>query len=260
MNRNLLPFQRRIILLLGAHRRGLTTTAVVALGFGALMVAAGPEGPVIRRLSGAVASCMAVAAPIIMAGRVRHVGEAQWALWVQRPVSVVRVELLHFLEAWAASMGIVVLVAMTSLVGSGGGGSTSVTNLLAGLAGLVLLPLALGAVTFGFSAWLGRAGRIAAFVVFGASVMHEFLLAASVLSTAGDGGSVWSAMANAVLFPVPAMVRIADFGAGAATATALWISVGWLVSYACAWVLIGLAGIRWTVATGGAAADRGSGE
>lgn len=263
MSACLLPFHRRVFLLFREHARALGVVAVASGLFGAVSSTAG--------VLSMIATGLILACPVLLAGG--GLAGPETAQWIQKPVGALRFELLRLWEAWAASTGLVLV--MSLLAGMAGGIEANrdlLHTAVAGVAGACLVPLLLGAVTFGFSAWLGRAGRVTAVAWFAAAgvlgVMAfiasqppaspvdpalPFFTAARVL--VGSGALL--ELVEMALPPFAAFPDIADFSNGLATPGALLRSVAWIASYSAAWVLVGVAGIRWRLHTGRVARARG---
>ena len=260
MNRPLLPAHRRILLLYRCHAKALGIVVLVALGLSTMLSLTESDVSWLARTSGLVATVVVLALPVILAADVRTLTGPEGALWIQKPVGVVPFQLARFAEAWVAAAGVGLAFALVAVLASAETPWRDPGRLAVILASPCLYALVVGAATFGLSAWLGRAGRVAVVGLLVASLV--FGLQRALASVPGGPGAVdglWVVVVETVLIPVEALVTISDFGEGAAPAAAMWRAVTWLLGYAAAWVLIGVAGIRWTLASGRVARPSPSG-
>lgn len=161
-------------------------------------------------------------------------------LWLQKPIDPVVYYLNRFLEGLSITLALTLLALGATRLG--------VAALIPepGAIGEFLDPLPLvlivGAMAFGFSAWLPRGSAIGtiAFAIAG-------LIAGESLPDLL--GRPWNWVAEALFVPATALEDFRDFLVG--TSDAVWIPAAQILAYSIGWTALGALGVWYTVNKGG---------
>ena len=160
-------------------------------------------------------------------------------LWLQKPIDPVVYYLGRFLEELSVALVLTLLALGAARLGIAALGRELVP--IGELLDALPLALIVGAMAFGFSAWLPRGSGIGTFA---------FVIAGLV---AGESlpdllGRPWSWLAEAVFIPATALEDFRNFVLG--ESDAIWIPLARIVAYSIGWTAVGALGVWYTVTKG----------
>lgn len=231
---------RRTVLSFRMRAKALIATlSAIAITQLSLIVGGQPEA--IARSMTTTYTILCFALPVIFVSGVvsRDFGSGTVRLWLQKPVDPVGYYLCRFLEALSIAIVLTVLCMGATRLGTSAVGEEPVA--IGELMDALPLTLIVGAMAFGFSAWLPRGSAIGtiAFVIAGL-VARE--------SLPGLLGRPWNWLADALLIPAPALEDFRNFALG--ESDAIWIPLARIVAYSLGWTALGALGVWYTVTMG----------
>lgn len=239
MTRPLVPFERRIVLLVRSRTKGMGVLIAV---MGALALVTWRGNHFGYWAVGMVA--LFVAVPLILSARPQELFGLESALWLHKPVREGRYLSARVAETMAASVGIAVLCGIAAMAYGEALGWIPERPL-----GYVLPMGALGSfvvasMAFGASAWFPKGSRGA---VVGLVLLSLYVFGPEMNSPDLErGGAV--RLARVVLFPTVDLLRF-TLGLTGDLPLRLQPLLACL-AYAAGWLLFGALGVRRAVATG----------
>ena len=160
-------------------------------------------------------------------------------IWLQKPIDPLAFYLRRFWEEFSIALVLTLLALGATRLGIAALGSEPVE--IGELLDTLPLTLIVGAMAFGFSAWLPRGSAIGtiAFAIAGAMAGERLpdLL-----------GRPWSWLADAVLIPMTALEDFRNYLLG--ESNAIWIPLARIVAYSIGWTALGALGVWYTVNKG----------
>ena len=173
-------FAARVVVLLRRSARPLLVVLVAVLGFQLLVGLGGGMGDVARGM----ASTLVGVLPLVFAGVCADLNQGVGSLWLQKPVSPVRLYLACLAESAVAAVALPLLLVAGTALALAIGGSGEAGDLVRSLPALALWVTVALSVGFGMSAWLPRGGHVATVCVI---VIAVAVTLASVVATVGGG-------------------------------------------------------------------------
>ena len=228
-------FAARVVVLVRGSARPLLVVLVAVLGFQLLVGLGGGMGDVARGM----ASTLVGVLPLVFAGVCADLNQGVGSLWLQKPVSPVRLYLARLAESAVAAAALPLLLVAGTALALAIGGSGEAGDLVRSLPALALWVMVALSVGFGMSAWLPRGGHVATVCVF---VISVAVTLASVVATVGGAPQATSqAVFQRILPPVRVLLDLGDYARGAAA-----FPVGetaWALVYSAAWIGFGTVGV-----------------
>lgn len=239
MTRYLVPLHKRIVLLV--RSRTWEFLGVVGLMCFLALLARGSNEFSLWAL-GIIVSYAAI--PLALAASRKELIGAEAALWLQKPVRVVRFALTGFAETTAATILVSVLFGATCVVVGLAMGWTPGRPPVLTLPVGALAAFTVSSMAFGTAAWLPRGNRAAVLLLI---ILGLYLFDPEIgQPDLVRGGPI--VLARIVLFPAPEVVR---FGVGLAGDIPLQIRpVLAMLAYSAGWIAVGALGIWRSARTG----------
>lgn len=234
----LLPFERRLALLLKTHAKSISLVIGSVTLVAGLLVTGRRAAWVETVASGLtiVGIALALILTTDMIGRDFRRGTAQ--LWFQRPIDPSRYYLGRFAEAVGVWAGVTCLLALAVHVGFTWLSWSAPHSVLVALPRILLTSLGVAAIAFGISPWLFRGGAVATTVVFlgGMLLENEISIRTDLL------GPVTRPIARSLLFPDSSLRAISRFATG--SGDEIWLPLFRILAFAAAWVTLGAFGAK----------------
>lgn len=228
-------FAARVAVVLRGSARTLLVVLVAVAGFQLLVGGGSGMGDVVRSMASALVGVL----PLVFAGVCADLNQGLGSLWLQKPVSPVRLYLGRLAEFAVAAVALpLILVGGTALV-LAIGGSDEASSLIRNLPALALWVTVVVSVGFGISAWLPRVGHVATVCVM--VISFAVTLASFLAGVDGEPQAPSRAVFLRILPPVGVLYQLGDY-AGGATAFPVG-EVAWAAVYAGVWIGIGTLGV-----------------
>lgn len=231
MTDQLLPAPKRLALVARENARG----------FAALVAFAGALYGLYAMLDDPIDEWMDVAprllsllAPLVVVGSFRQRTAGGAALWLQRPVGLLRFHFGRFLEVASVAVAAAALFRCAAVAVGLAGGWEPEAHPLQPLPADALIAVAIVAAGFGLSCWCGERGRLVTLAYLLLSTAAGFL---ALVAGAHEGP--WAQVVRAVsLPPAGGAVRFLAASPGGDGRAAAWF-----LAYVLAWLAVGAAGI-----------------
>ena len=239
MTRSLVPFHRRITLLVRSRTKGLGGVVALMAVMSLLTIRARSNDLLgddfIYWAMGILASYIAI--PLVLAANPSNLIGSEAALWLQKPVHEVRFVLKQFAETLAATVGLSVLFGTACVLLGMAMGWDPVRPPILALPVGALASFTIASMAFGTAAWLPRGSRTAVLglIIMGVAIFDPEVSQPELVR----GGPIL--LARFVLFPVPDVLR---FGLGLTGDLPFRLQpVLITLAYALGWITIGTLGV-----------------